>query len=250
MDCPIIIVDNNSDEDNVRMLNSLKEENSNLHLILSKINLGYFRGLNAGIKYIKDNFKEINIIVIGNNDLVFPENFIEMIKKASVIFEKYPVISPNIVTETGIHQNPAVIKKISFVREIIYDIYYTNYILAKVIGFLAKVTNRFTDRKDELYHEIAQPIYQGHGSCYILGPLFLNNFNELFAPTFLMGEEFFLSLQLREKNFQIYYEPSIKVLHRCSISINKIPRKKMWQISKEAHKEYRKYINIRNLYRL
>lgn len=250
IDCPIIIVDNNSDEDNVIILKSIKEENTNLHLILSTINLGYFRGLNAGIKYIKNNFKEINFIVIGNNDLIFPEDFIEMIKKASAIFEKYPVISPNIITDTGIHQNPHVIKKISFAREFIYDIFYANYLFAKAIRFLAKVTNRFTDRNDESNHKIAQPIRQGHGSCYILGPLFINNFEKLFAPTFLMGEEFFLSIQLKSKNYQVYYEPTIKIIHQCHSSIDKIPSRKMWGIAKESHKEYRKYIKLRKLYKL
>lgn len=246
----IIIVDNNSDEENVKELKLLKEENTNLQLILSTINLGYFRGLNAGIKYIKDNFKEINFIVIGNNDLIFPVDFIETIKKRSAIFEKYPVISPNIITDTGIHQNPHVIKELSFSREFIFDIYFTNYLFAKAIRYLSKLTNRFTDRKDESNNETAQPIYQGHGSCYILGPLFLTNFDELFAPTFLMGEEFYLSIQLKSKNYQVYYEPVIKIIHQCHSSIDKIPSKKMWGIAKKAHKEYRKYITLKNLYRL
>jgi len=247
---PIIIVDNNSDEENVKELKSLKEENTNLHLILSTINLGYFRGLNAGIKYIKDNFNEINFIVIGNNDLIFHADFIETIKKKLEIFEKYPVISPNIITDTGIHQNPHVIKNISFTRELIFDIYYTNYHFAKAIRFLAKITNRLTDRNDELNHETAQPIRQGHGSCYILGPLFLINFDELFAPTFLTGEEFYLSIQLKSKNYQVYYEPSIKIIHHCHSSIDKIPSKKMWSIAREAHKEYRKYIKLSRRYKL
>jgi len=247
---PIIVVDNNSDEENVKELKLLKEENTNLHLILSTINLGYFRGLNAGIKYIKDNFKEINFIVIGNNDLIFAADFIDTIKKRSEIFNRYPVISPNIITDTGIHQNPHVIKELSFSREFIYDIYFANYLFAKAIRYISKLTNRFTDRNDESDHETAQPIYQGHGSCYILGPLFLTNFEELFAPTFLMGEEFYLSIQLRSKNYQVYYEPSIKIIHQCHSSIDKIPSKKMWGIAKVAHKEYRKYIKLSKLYKL
>lgn len=247
---PIIIVDNNSDEKNINELKLLKEGNQNVHIILSHTNLGYFKGLNVGINYIRENFKEITHMVIGNNDLIFPKDFLDSLQKRSEIFEQFPVISPNIITEDGIHQNPHVIKEISFAREFVYDIYFANYFFAKSIKYLAKITNRFTDRNDESKHEIAQPIYQGHGSCYILGHMFFNNFNELFAPTFLMGEEFFLSIQLREKNYQIYYEPSIKIIHQCHSSIDKIPSKKMWQIAKEAHKEYRKYINLRHLYRL
>jgi GT2 family glycosyltransferase len=238
----IVVVDNNSNEESVQALKLLEEDFSNIHLILSRENVGYFKGLNLGIKYIRDNFKEISYLVIGNNDLVFPANFYSAILKNSEILRTYAVISPNIVTREGIHQNPQVIKKISTLREIVYDLYYLNYYFAIIIKKIAEFTHKLTDRQDEKAFRIPQEIYQGHGSCYILGPVFFENFEQLDAPTFLMGEEFFLSLQLQRKNLSVYYVPDITVLHECHSSIAKVPNKKMWNISKKSHKEYRKYI--------
>jgi GT2 family glycosyltransferase len=238
----IVVVDNNSNEESVGALKLLERDFSNVHLILSNENVGYFKGLNLGIKYIRDNFKEISYMVIGNNDLIFPENFYNLILKNLEIFKKYPVISPNIVTREGIRQNPQVIKKISTLREIVYDLYYCNYYFAIIIKKIAELTHKFTDRNDEKDFRIPQEISQGHGSCYILGPVFFENFEQLNAPTFLMGEEFFLSLQLQRKNLSVYYVPDISVLHECHSSIAKVPNKKMWHISKKSHKEYRKYI--------
>src|ERR1700676_135036 len=104
----------------------------------------------------------------------------------------HPVICPDIVTLDGIHQNPHVIERISRIRELVYDIYYSYYYVALLIRRLASLTARFTDRTDETEWSVRRLIYQGHGACYVLGPAFFRNCAELWAPTFLMGEEFFL----------------------------------------------------------
>lgn len=240
----IVVIDNNSNDENLVLLNSIKKEFNNVILLLNKENIGYFRGLNVGIKYLRTNFDNIEYVIIGNNDLIFPKSFFDSIYKNISTIDSYAVISPDVVTDKGLHQNPHVIHKISKLREIIYDLYYTNYLLAYIIKKIAKITNRITDRNDEKHYKIPQTIYQGHGSCYILSPIFFRHFEELWAPTFLMGEEFFLSIQLKSKHLHLYYEPGISVIHQCHSSIDKIPSKKMWKIAQQSHKEYRKYIKI------
>lgn len=242
----IVIVDNNSDDENVELLKEMVKVLPNVHVIYNVKNVGYFNGLNDGIKYLRNFKKNINHIVIGNNDLVFPSNFIELINRNLNLFKKYPVISPNLITLDGVHQNPHVISKISKFREVIFDLYYLNYYMSIVISKLAKVTKRISERRDREQHEIAQTIYQGYGACYILGSLFFKYFDYLWAPTFLMDEELFLSKQLESKNLSIFYEPSIIVKHQCHVTMKKIPRKKLWEISRESHRVYRKYVKIWN----
>lgn len=243
----ITIVDNNSNQENVDILVSIKKEWENVELILSKENPGYFKGLNVGILHIRKLFPNLDCIIIGNNDLIFPNNFHTLLDENKSVISSYAVVSPNIVTMNGEYQNPHVISSISPFREFIYDLYYSNYLIAILIKKTAALTKLFTDRKDESQHDVAQVIYQGHGSCFILGPNFLKNFEQLWAPTFLMYEEVFLSLQLREKGLNIYYEPKIKITHQYHASIGKISSKKIWEYSKLAHKEYRKYVGIMGL---
>lgn len=240
----IIIVDNASSIDNVKLLNELKDEYTNLILIFNDSNVGYFEGLNVGIRYAKANFENIDYYVIGNNDLVIPQDFSEKINDCRAVLDKYPVVSPNIRMLDGTPQNPHVISNISKKREFIYDLYHSSYILAGLIVRVAKLTHRFTDRKDERQHEVAQEIYQGYGACYILGPKFFEHFSELWSPTFLMYEEFFLSKQLEGKGFKTYYEPRIMVTHHCHASTSTLPGKYRWQLCREAHKEYRKYVKV------
>jgi len=243
-DCYIVVVDNSSDEKDIELLKEIKRDYPSIHLILNSENLGYFKGLNVGIQYLRSKEEKIDHIIVGNNDLFFPDGFIHLIYNNLSIFENYAVISPNIITLDGFHQNPHVVKNISKFREMIFDLYFSNYYLSLIIKKVAAVTINFTDRKDEEQFDIAQTIYQGHGACYILGPLFFSNFESLWAPTFIMGEELFLSRQLANKNLRIYYEPSIVVYHHCHATLDKMPNKKYWEISRESHKVYRKYVKI------
>jgi len=240
----IVIVDNNSNNDQIKTLQDIKIKYPLVQLIFNNENLGYFKGLNIGIRYIREHNIIIKYLIIGNNDLYFPTDFYKNIISNESSFHRYSVISPNIVTEDGIYQNPHVIKKISKFREVIYDLYFSNYIIAKYIKKFAIISNFITDRSDEKSYKKSQIIYQGHGSCYILTPLFFEHFQELFAPTFLMGEEFFLSYQLNQKNLKLFYESNVKLVHKWHASINNVPPKKIWEIAKESHKIYRKYIKL------
>lgn len=239
-----IVVDNASNSEDQSKLKSFSKINENVHLIINKINLGYFEGLNIGIRFARKNFPSSDYIVVGNNDLVFPPDFAMQLEQSKEILEKYPVVSPNIRMLDGTPQNPHVISGISKKREFIYDLYHSSYLLAGLIVRLAKLTHKFTDRKDEQQHEVAQEIHQGYGACYILTPKFFEHFDELWAPTFLMYEEYFLAKQLEDKGFKTYYEPRIMVTHHCHASTGTLPGKFRWQLSRNAHKEYRKYVKV------
>jgi GT2 family glycosyltransferase len=240
---PIIIVDNNSSDKEKAELKKLESDYSSVKVIFNDKNIGYFAGLNLGLEYLyKTSYSEDQKIIIGNNDLIFPHNFIENLIKIDHLFNKYAVLSPNIITLDNVHQNPHVIDKVSFLRNIVYDIFYSNYAISRFILFLIKNFGNKFQRKDFQSFEKAQIIYQGYGACYILGPLFFKYYRSLFSPTFLMGEEFFLAYQLKLQNLQLYYEPSVVVYHQDHASIGMVDSKIFWEISKKSHKIYRKYL--------
>ena len=240
----LVVVDNNSDLEYVKILQDIDDQYDNLITILNKDNVGYFPGLNKGIEYVLNNHPDYRYLVVGNNDLIFDKEFSAQLNAKNELFEQYPVVSPDIVTLDGFHQNPHVVSGISKFREFIYDLYYSNYYLAGFIRKIAALTQSFTDRKDEEQYEIPQEIYQGYGACYILGPLFFENWNALWTPSFMMYEEFFLSRQLESGGYKIYYEPTISIKHHWHASMNKLPGKKRWEMAKASHKEYRKHVKV------
>lgn len=244
-DIRIVVVDNASREEEVGKLRPLTARDPRVQVIESKENLGYFRGLNAGIAAMRQQ-DGIDWMVVGNNDLEFPADFCDRIERQQAEYRSHSVISPDIVTLDGEHQNPHVIARISPVRELFYDLYYSNYYLGLLMYKAAKLFPRATRRGDEDHWQTARPIYQGHGSCYLLTPRFFSQFSELWAPTFLMAEEYFLSLQLHRVGEQVYYSPAISVTHHWHGALQDVPSKLRWNMSRAAHREYRKYVKIFN----
>ena len=128
-DSKVVIVDNKSIEKDILLLKEIERNCSNVEVIYNNKNIGYFSGLNMGVKYIRDNYNEYNYLVIGNNDVLFPLDFISSINNKIELFDRYPVVSPSIVTLDGFHQNPHVISNISKIRFFISKLYYLFSIL-------------------------------------------------------------------------------------------------------------------------
>ncbi len=240
----IAVVDNNSNPESVQQLRELAVEFPDIHLILNADNVGYFRGLNIGIRHVREQHPAVEWMVVGNNDLEFPVDFAEKLSEHTPRLREHAVVSPDVVTVEGEHQNPHVISGISPLRELTYDLYYANYYLGLAILKLAKLMPSLSERSDEEEWQTARLIYQGHGSCYLLGPRFFEQFTELWAPTFMMSEEYFLSKQLSDVGQRVYYEPAIQVVHHWHGSLENLPSKKRWSMARDAHREYRKHVGI------
>lgn len=242
-DSHVAVVDNKSRPEDVEELRRLKRDHPDLHLILHDANVGYFPGLNIGIAYLRGQYPGLDGIVVGNNDLLFPETFHDRVHECQDLFSRYAVLAPDLVTSDGVHQNPHVIREISPIRELVWDVYYSNYQLALLIGYLSRATRKLSRRRDMDDHATARPIFQPYGACFILTPLFFQHFDSLWAPTFLMGEEYFLSHQVEEMGLELYYEPRIVVVHHEHSTISKLPGRHFWGIAKASHAVYRKYVN-------
>jgi GT2 family glycosyltransferase len=242
---PVVIVDNCSSEESLSELKVLESQYEALNVIYHDQNVGYFKGLNIGLRYVKNAFPEVLYWIVGNNDLLFSADFQSKLADVKPILDSKPVVSPDIRTLDGLPQNPAVLRSISKFREFVYDVNYSSYYLSKLIYWIADITRTFTDRVDEASScGLAQEIYQGYGACYILGPKFFEIFDELWAPSFLGYEEFFLAQQLAEKGFKTYYEPSIKITHQCKGATGMQTSRFMWERFREGHRIYRKYVKV------
>lgn len=240
----IVIVDNLSTPDERLALKIFKNENisKNLHFLFLSENIGYFKGLNEGIRFILKIDILFDYFVVGNNDLIFPKNFYQTIIKNNFYHKPYPVISPNLITIDGIHQNPHVLYKISNFRKIIYSLYFSNYQIASLISKISKVTLIISKRSDSLDYKNSQVINMGYGACYLLTKKFFEFYIELDAVTFLMGEEAFLSNQIHTKGLEIYYDSEIEILHYDHASCGQVPARKMWDYTKHSYKLYKKFI--------
>ncbi len=236
-----VVVDNQSRPEEAERLRRFAAGRPGVEVIFNAQNVGYFAGLNVGLDHLQRTAPDFVHAVVGNNDLLFPPDFADSVARQAARFETHPVVSPTIVTTNGEHQNPHVIEGISTLRERIYDLYHANYLIALLLKWLARPLRRVLRRGDEDNHEAGREIAQGHGSCYLFGPRFFAEFGRLWAPAFLFGEEFFLSKQLAEKDFKVYFEPSIAVTHASHVTVGQLPSRRHWELTRQAHRLYRQY---------
>ena len=236
-DVKIIVVDNDSKDDDYRKLNSFINtlHSSSVMLIKSSQNLGYFNGLNIGIKQaLNDGYNEYQII--GNNDIEFSPDFLEILSKI-IVKENELVISPDVITNKGIHENPHVVERISFFRWLKHEIYFSSYYIAWLITRVYSA-----ERKPKTFDSQSKYIHMGIGALYILTPNFFLHFNELWDKVFLYGEEAILSGQIISVNGKILYEPTLRCYHNESATTSKLTSKSKYKITKESYKIYKKYL--------
>lgn len=239
--CVAIVVDNASGAQDRDELQAIIASHPGATLLQLEENLGYFAGLNVGIDFVRSRHPHIDFMIVGNNDLEFPRDFIGKIEAARPAWESHVIVSPDIVTPDGRHQNPHGIHGISRLREIVYDLYYFSYTVARIIRGIANLTARFTSRTDHRVQQ-AGPIVLGFGACYILCPRFFQAHGRLWAPSFLMGEELFLARQLECQGHRIQYDPTIRVVHRDNSTVGMLPSHRVWRYARDAHVIYRTFV--------
>ncbi|MDX8568442.1 glycosyltransferase [Elizabethkingia sp. HX XZB] len=236
----VIVIDNSPTEESFSILQKyVKDENysSEKVFIIKKENKGYFQGLNDGIEFVKQLNIKSSFFVIGNNDIIFNNDFINLLLNYNCE-ENVLVLAPDVITTEGSHENPHVINKMSFLRKLKYQIYFSNY-------YLAKVLNKLKDsniRPFKEYDPIRKEVYMGIGALYILTPNFFKHFDKLNEEVFLYGEEAILAGQVHSANGKIMYEPSFVCHHNESSTTSKIELRSKYKIIQKSYKIYRKYL--------
>jgi GT2 family glycosyltransferase len=232
----IIIVDNGSDvKDRDKLRNQLNGI-SQVKLIFANENLGYFKGLNVGLKQIFN--RNDSLVIIGNNDLTFSKDFITRLLEVK-INKDVMVLAPDVVTINGFHQNPLCINRMSKLRKYGLRFYYTNYYYGRAIYHAIQFLKRNVNLNKKL--EVEQYIYMGIGACYILTPNFFAKFNKLKEDVFLWSEEALLAGQIVEANGKMLYCPNLIVHHAENTSVKKIPSRKTYEMARESFLKTFKY---------
>jgi GT2 family glycosyltransferase len=245
-DVEIVVVDNRSNDGDVAALEAMGREFPRVELVLNPENVGYFRGLNIGIRRLRRRFPGIDHVIVGNNDLVFPPTFIETMQRHREVFDTWAVVAPDLVTLDGVHQNPHVLFPVGAFRRFIWDLHYLSYPIALLVLRAAALAGNLMLRPEraptsELYKRPG-PILMGIGACYLLGPRFFEHFDRLCAPTFLMAEEAFLSEQLKTIGQMPYYDPRFTLVHHDHATMARLPGRRVWEISRDGYHIYRRYL--------
>lgn len=244
-DVRVVVVDNRSGEADREALRALVLEFPNVDVVFHTENAGYFPGLNIGIRRMRERFPEAALMVVGNNDLEFPPGFVATVQRERALLDQWAVVAPDLVAPDGQHQNPHVLHPISPLRRRIWEVYFLHYWAAMAVRLAARWSRRMTVREENAaggtLWRTAGPVEQGYGACYLIGPAFFRHFTGLYAPTFLMQEEYFLFEQLRTIGQLTWYDPRFVVHHVGHATMGSIPSRRHWDISRDAHRVYKDF---------
>lgn len=237
INCNVVIVDNNSEKNDVQELEVFCMNYPNLVLIKNENNIGYFPALNKGLDLIKRGTDDY--VIIGNNDLTFQSDFLIKLDAISITEDVY-IIAPNIISLDNDHQNPHIISKFNFIKKIYRTIYFSNFHIAIILQFIYSKIKYLNGSSDRKFHDKIMPILMGYGACYILTPYFFKHNTNLDAPVFLMGEEGILANQIMRSGGIILYHAELIVNHFDHSSIKKLPNKTLYKYSQISYRYYLK----------
>ena len=102
----IVIVDNGSDNESLEVLNKEYEKDDKIAVLDAEKNLGFSKGNNVGIKYLRDLYDFQYIVVLNSDIILFQSNFF---KTVDALYEKnhFAVLGPMIINgKLNIKSNP------------------------------------------------------------------------------------------------------------------------------------------------
>jgi len=232
------LVDNSNCTKTQERIDSLVVEFSFVKVLRSGSNLGYFGGFN--LFFDSSFFDPSDTVVLCNNDLVFDREFCEIF-----LLEIYPddvfVVCPDIITTDGVHQNPHVIVPLGRLARLRLDLYFAHYYVACFLRWLQGILKFLWDSKKRKEPSLSGYLHMGIGACYILLPAFFDRFSRLDFPHFLYGEEAYLTKQVHSVGGRLYYDPLLKVLHKESATLSKLPSRVTYEFGRDGYWQYRSF---------
>lgn len=220
----IVVVDNNSPNDSLKLLQKKYENNSKIIFLKNSENSGFAKGNNIGYSYAKNTLCA-KYMVIANNDTIFKQP--DFLKEVVSIFKEneYYILGPDIITLDGIHQNPyrdKIIDLSTAKRWLRNRRLWTIFLwLEKKLKFyfLSSLVHKlFYNRNiknnaDKQYEKTHTNIVL-QGACIIFSPHYVQKMDYAFYPeTFMYCEEDILCYQCQKKHWSILYSPTLYVYH-------------------------------------
>lgn len=233
----IVVVDNNSGNETGKELQAKYACDDRVSVLLNLCNEGYARGLNKGIRFIKDKY-EVTYMVLMNNDVYLLDDTLFSKLDKAYSMNKFAVLGPMILSGDGrcdtnpyrekMPEKADLERQIRSYQRIIkvdkrkqYWWYVFKQNIKKIYNLIKG--NYPPIRKKQFWERQENVVI--HGSIFILSPTYFEYFDELDPNTYMYAEEYVLYLHIREKALKMIYDPSIQVLHVGSSSIGQVAKK-------------------------
>jgi len=219
----IIIVENGSQNESFSILNDLFGNNPLIKILKNDINLGFAKGNNIGIRYVRKELKA-DFIFILNSDTVLNKSLFEEVRNLN-IEKDVAVFSPTVMNNLCKIQDPTI--QVNDIRRYtISSILYLNYVLIRRLPLIRFFYKKYSDFKKRKVINNSQNVgniqfkHSLHGSAFFLTPLFFKYYSNPYPKTFLYWEEINLIWYLHKVGLRSSVYPTSPVLHKESKSVD------------------------------
>lgn len=207
----ITIIDNGSKNCNV--LKMLEDNNANITLIKSEINLGYFGAANLGLSsYLALKKGYPQAVIVCNTDITLQPHFFEVLLQ-KIETKNFDILGPAIYSSfLKYNQNPYIINRIKKSKLKFLHAVSANYFLYSLFTLYHLLKTKFSGRPSANHSATLKP-YAIHGSFMVFNKFFFKKGGTLNYPAVLFGEELFIAEQALQLKLNMVYEPTLKIQH-------------------------------------
>lgn len=190
----IIIVDNASDDVNIKKLNEI--EGAFIKVLYNNENLGFSGGNNVGIRVALE--EKADLVCLLNNDTIVEADFIPAMVNRLLVSDKVSVVSPMIKDY--------------------YSMERISYAGGDINSFKGGVFIEGINSYDEQRMQVARRITFASGCCMLIRAEVFKYIGYLTEDYFLYYEDTDFSKRVINAGYEMFYEPKAVIYHKESVS--------------------------------
>ena len=210
----VVIADNCSGEGNISRLRQAIATHSNVQLLVSVSNRGYFGAAKLGLDTFLAQGNDLpEWIIVCNPDVIIDDQ--EFLPKLHLHdSQSAGVVAPRVRLMTGIDQNPFMRRRPGRIRRATLQLIHCNYLFARAWDWLSR-KKRILKVWNNTPAEVSGPsrVYAAHGSFFIFSRRFFEAGGYLDDELFLYGEEIAVAEICRSLALPIIFAPELRVWH-------------------------------------
>ena len=236
----IVIVDNFSPNNSGEILQEQYKYDESVEVVLLQDNIGFARGNNKGIDFIRSRFDSDYICCMNNDTLLIQNNFTRLIKK-EYLKSNAAVIGPLGYLKNNFLQKSryrldsienyrkeletykCIIEGKPHKSKFVRQMQEKHIILYKVLRRIKKNVKIISNQIIQLFRKTDVVL---HGSCLIFTRSFFEKLSGFNPNTFLYREEELLYISLKKNNLLSVYTPNIKIKHFEDAATNSLNKTK------------------------
>ena len=207
----IVITDNGSNV--ADLLAELTNNYTNVSLVKSENNLGYFGAANLGLtNYLNKHSGYPDVVIVCNTDMTLQGCFFETLQQ-KLNAQDFDVLGPSIHSSLlNYYQNPYIINRISKSKLRFLHFVSSSYKLYTMFTVYHLLKTKLIGRQNSKPSLVAKP-YAVHGSFMVFNKTFFEKGGTINYPSVLFGEELFIAEQVQKLNLNMVYEPALQIEH-------------------------------------